>query len=175
MGKLKLTVNEEKTRICRVPDGEFDYAAKLTAGRGNIALTQLRYIDAADRFKEAAAYVPTGHPDEKAGYLDSQADALYRQGDEKGDNAALKQSIEIWHLVLAERTRERVPLDWASTQTNLGNALRTLGEREDGTAHLEEAVAAHRAALEEITRDRVPLGWAETQINLGAALMALSQ
>src|SRR6516162_541829 len=157
MGKLKLTVNEEKTRICRVPDGEFDYAAKLTAGRGNIALTQLRYIDAADRFKEAAAYVPTGH------------------GDEKGDNAALKQSIEIWHLVLAERTRERVPLDWASTQTNLGNALRTLGEREDGTAHLEEAVAAHRAALEEITRDRVPLGWAETQINLGAALMALSQ
>ena len=24
MGKLKLTVNEEKTRICQVPDGEFD-------------------------------------------------------------------------------------------------------------------------------------------------------
>jgi hypothetical protein len=25
MGKLKLTVNEEKTRICSVPDGEFDF------------------------------------------------------------------------------------------------------------------------------------------------------
>ena len=25
MGKLKLTVNEDKTRICRVPDGEFDF------------------------------------------------------------------------------------------------------------------------------------------------------
>ncbi len=25
MGKLKLTVNEEKTRICKVPEGEFDY------------------------------------------------------------------------------------------------------------------------------------------------------
>ena len=25
MGKLKLKVNEEKTRICRVPDGEFDF------------------------------------------------------------------------------------------------------------------------------------------------------
>jgi hypothetical protein len=24
MGKLKLTVNEEKTRICTVPSGEFD-------------------------------------------------------------------------------------------------------------------------------------------------------
>ena len=25
MGKLKLTVSEEKTRICRVPEGEFDF------------------------------------------------------------------------------------------------------------------------------------------------------
>src|SRR5881409_2408343 len=25
MGKLKLTVNEEKTRICKVPEGEFDF------------------------------------------------------------------------------------------------------------------------------------------------------
>ena len=45
--------------------------------------------------------------------------------------------------------RERVPLDWAMTQNNLGNALQTLGERESGTARLEEAVAAYRAALEE--------------------------
>jgi hypothetical protein len=25
MGKLKLTVNEEKTRICKVPEGEFNF------------------------------------------------------------------------------------------------------------------------------------------------------
>jgi retron-type reverse transcriptase len=25
LGKLKLTVNEEKTRICKVPEGEFDF------------------------------------------------------------------------------------------------------------------------------------------------------
>jgi molybdopterin-biosynthesis enzyme MoeA-like protein len=25
MGKLKLTVNEEKTRICKAPEGEFDF------------------------------------------------------------------------------------------------------------------------------------------------------
>ena len=46
-----------------------------------------------------------------------------------------------------ECTRERVPLDWATTQNNLGTRLRTLGERESGTARLEEAVAAYRAAL----------------------------
>ena len=60
-----------------------------------------------------------------------------------------------------EWTRERVPLDWAMTQNNLGNALATLGERESGTARLEEAVAAYRAALEERTRERVPLDWAD--------------
>jgi hypothetical protein len=63
-----------------------------------------------------------------------------------------------------------VPLDWAMTQDNLGNALQTLGERESGTARLEEAVAAYRAALEERRRDQVPLDWAGTQKNLGTAL-----
>ena len=68
---------------------------------------------------------------------------------------------------LKESTRERVPLDWAGTQNNLGNALRTLGERESGTKHLEEAVVAFREALQERTRERVPLDWAATQSNLG--------
>ena len=75
-----------------------------------------------------------------------------------------------YRAALEERTRERVPLEWATTQNNLGNALRRLGERETGTARLEEAVAAYRAALEERTRERVPLDWATTQNNLGNAL-----
>ena len=72
-------------------------------------------------------------------------------------------------------TRERVPLTWAMTQNNLGNALSRLGERESGTARLEEAVAAYRAALEEMTRERVPLDWAMTQNNLGIALLKLGE
>ena len=75
-----------------------------------------------------------------------------------------------FRLALQELTRERVPLEWARTQMNLGNALVRLGEREAGTARLEEAVAAFRLALEEMTRERVPLDWAMTQMNLGIAL-----
>jgi tetratricopeptide (TPR) repeat protein len=41
-----------------------------------------------------------------------------------------------------------VPLDWATTQMNLGNALFRLGERESVTARLEEAIAAYKGALE---------------------------
>ena len=72
-------------------------------------------------------------------------------------------------------TRDRVPLQWAGTQSNLGHALAARGERESGTARLEEAVAAYRAALEEYKRDRVPLDWATTQNNLGLALLRLGE
>ena len=77
-----------------------------------------------------------------------------------------------YRAALEERTRERLPHDWATMQNNLGTALWTLGERERGTARLEEAVAAYRAALEEWTRERVPLRWATTQNNLGSVLEA---
>jgi hypothetical protein len=51
--------------------------------------------------------------------------------------------VKAYRTALEERTRERVPLDWATTQNNLGVALRALGARESGTARLEEAVAAY--------------------------------
>jgi tetratricopeptide (TPR) repeat protein len=103
------------------------------------------------------------------------ADALQTLGDQSGQNEPLEAAVAAYRAALAERTRERVPLDWATTQNNLGNALLTLGEREAGTARLEDAVAAYRAALEEYTRKRVPLDWAGTQNNLGSALLTLGE
>jgi hypothetical protein len=98
-------------------------AAKLLAGRGEIALTQLRYAEAAERFKQAAALVPSGHSAETADCLDRQAIALYREGDEWGDTMALVRSVEILRLVLRYRTRDRVPLQWAATENNLERKL----------------------------------------------------
>ncbi len=43
MGKLKLTVNEEKTRICRVPEGDFDFLG-YSFGRMQSAKTGQAYL-----------------------------------------------------------------------------------------------------------------------------------
>ena len=102
--------------------------------------------------------------------------ALYAIGDQAGDNKALTEAVAAYREALKERTRARVPLDWAATQSNLGNVLVILGEREKSeTEKLEQAVAAYREALKEYTRERVPLQWAMTQINLGTALFRLGE
>ena len=91
-------------------------------------------------------------------------------GERESGTGKLEEAVAAYREALKEWTRERVPLDWATTQNNLGNALWTLGERESGTGKLEEAVAAYREALKERTRERAPLDWAMTQMNLGNAL-----
>src|SRR5262249_51968253 len=73
--------------------------------------------------------------------------ALTRLGERESGTARLEEAVAAYREALTERTRERVPLDWAMTQNNLGNALSALGERENDTARLEEAVAAYRSAL----------------------------
>jgi tetratricopeptide (TPR) repeat protein len=110
-----------------------------------------------------------------AGVRFSLAMSLQLDGEQSGNNESLAESIALYCQVLDEYPRERAPLDWATTQMNLGNALAMLGARESGTARLEEAVAAYRDALQENTRARVPLEWAKTQNNLGNALKVLGE
>jgi tetratricopeptide (TPR) repeat protein len=112
------------------------HAADARGARGDIAMTELGYLEAAQHFQDAVDLVPPGHPDEKARFLLAEGEALWRQGDERGNNDALVKAIATYHLALQENSRERVPLDWAKTQMNLGVALETLGERESRTAHL---------------------------------------
>jgi hypothetical protein len=61
----------------------------------------------------------------------------YTVGEQSGDSQCLQQATDACQEALKERTRERVPLDWAITQNNLGNALSRLGERENRTEKLE--------------------------------------
>ena len=113
--------------------------------------------------------------DERGTAINDLAVSLHALGARESGTARLEAAVVANRAALKERTRDRVPLDWAQTQTNLGNALWALGERESGTARLGEAVLAYRAALKERTRDRVPLDWARTQMNLGTALLTFGE
>jgi hypothetical protein len=48
----------------------------------------------------------------------------------------MEEAVSAYREALNARTRERVPLQWAMTQTNLGDALLAFGERELGTGRL---------------------------------------
>ena len=150
------------------------YEAQLLAQEARVDHLELAYRSAAEKYAEAASLVAFDAESRK-NWLFAQAYELYHQGNEFGDNAALADAVALYRQYLDLSPRERVPLQWATTQMNLGSALWRLGERESGTARLEEAVAAYRAALEEMTRERVPLDWATTQMNLGSALWRLGE
>ncbi len=163
----------------------------LTAVLGTVALTQASEFDAqlgsfvADRLQpfidklrtllSASAAATPWPPETRARIQKILADALTKYGEQAGNNAALQEAVETFKELLREYTRERVPLDWAMTQNNLGLALESLGERESSSARLDEAVAAYRDALLEYSRERVPLDWAATQNNLGLALQTLGE
>jgi len=134
-------------------------AAETSAQRGEIAMARLRYDEAAKHFANAATLIPlnSAHEDKRIAYLELEANALYRQGDEFGDNKALRSAIDRCRHLIELFPREHDPLLWAAAQNTLGIALVTLGRRESRPARLEEAVAAFRAALKEYTRERVPL------------------
>ena len=121
-------------------------AAGSRAARGDAARLRFDYRTAAAHFAAAASMVVRSDMD-TWGFRLRQASALYDQGLDFGDNAALGEAIAVYGEALGLVPRERVPLDWATTQYNLGNALSTLGARENDTARLEEAVAAYDAAL----------------------------
>jgi len=151
--------------------------AETSSRRGEIALTRLRYAEAAKHFANAAGAFPanSAHEDKRRDYLSRETDALFLQGQEFGDNNALRSAIERGIRLIDLNPRERMPLEWAKVQISLGMALWVLGEREAGSAKLEEAVVAFREALKEMPRERVPLDWARGKNNLGVVLQSLGE
>jgi hypothetical protein len=89
-----------------------------------------------------------GWADARGSTLVVLADALQTLGDQSGQNAPLQEAVDAYRAALQEYTRERVPLQWVTTQNNLGTALLTLGVRTHDRAKLEEARKAVNAAFD---------------------------
>jgi hypothetical protein len=142
--------------------------AEFLADEARIDHLQLSYRVAAEKYAQAAALVTSFDRNVEWGYLLKQADELYTQGQQFGENPALLEAIGIYHFALTLVPQAQAPLDWAATQNNLGDALRVLGERGDDDA-LRRAVAAYEAALDEVLRCHAPAYIAVIEQNLARA------
>jgi tetratricopeptide (TPR) repeat protein len=57
---------------------------------------------------------------------------------------------------LKVRTLEDFPMDYATTQNNLGNAYQTLAEVEDKAGNCKKAIQAFKEALSVYTKEEFP-------------------
>ena len=74
--------------------------------------------------------------------------ALWRLGERESGTARLDEAVAAYRAALDERTRDRVPPDWAQSQHTLANVLATLAARTHDRARMTEAIASMRNAAE---------------------------
>ena len=101
--------------------------AATRAERGELSLTRLDYLQAAQHFQSAANLMVEEDLNLKLAYLTRSADALVTHGYEKGNNAILAQAVGVHRDVLRERVRERKPLQWGSDTEQSGQRPREIG------------------------------------------------
>jgi tetratricopeptide (TPR) repeat protein len=176
LAKADALLADAQTEERRDLDRRAVNAADTSARRGQIALTRLRYSEAAKHFAEAAVVFPPGtaNEDKRIDYLKKEADALLRQGYEFGDNSALRSAIERYERLLELQPRARVPLDWAMSTGNQGVALRLIAERRGDIAMAQRALTQITEAFE-TSRDahHVPNAtYYEAQLPAARALVA---
>jgi len=78
----------------------------------------------------------------------------------------MKVAIEAYQNFLKIRTEEQFPIDYATTQNNLGIAYRKLAEVEDKAQNCKKAIEAYQNALKIRTLEQFPIQYARTQRNL---------
>lgn len=96
----------------------------MRAGQAELFLIQLCYRKAAERFAAAAKLVPDSKSEQRLDYREQYADALYRQGEEKGDNSALKE--QSWPTICSGNT-PTTPYPWIGpvSKTTWASPLRS--------------------------------------------------
>ena len=87
----------------------------------------------------------------------------------------LKNSIQTFQKALEVYTKKDFPMDYATTQNNLGIAYQILGEVKDNETNCQFAIDAYLKALKVYTKKDFPMNYAMTQNNLGNAYGTLGE
>jgi tetratricopeptide (TPR) repeat protein len=81
------------------------------------------------------------------------------------------QALIAYRNALGELARERVPVQWASVQQNMGNTLQSLAYRapnaDQARDYLQQALEAQDAALGVMTRETAPGMWTTVKLSMG--------
>ena len=153
--------------------------AEALAEAAGMELSLSRLLDAAALYAQAAVTAAPFDSGAAWAHYIHQASALQKHSDLFPGLDRLREAVTVLRDRALPLTSEvDTPTDWATTQNNLGNALRILGERARGEAGLaarNDAAAAFEAALRVYTERDMPAQWATTQNNLGVALQTLGE
>jgi tetratricopeptide (TPR) repeat protein len=143
--------------------------AEFLADEARLDTSELDFEAAAAKYAEAAELVAPFDQQEGRRLKRQQAQALRDHAGRFGDEHALLKAIDLYRQLLAVVPRGKLPIEWAATQIDLGNALRSLGT----VAPIEEAIAACREALVELAPAFAPVEWVDAHICVGFAFWAL--
>jgi hypothetical protein len=151
------------------------YDAEFRAQEGHFVADRLSpFIERVRRLVDASKRQERWSTETRAEIQFILAGSLQTLGEQTGRNEPLEEAVGTYHEVLQEWTRERGPLQWAMTQTNLGNALWRPGGRKQDAALSCEALGNHLAAWE-IFVEAAPFYAAGARDNVDKDITALKQ
>lgn len=109
--------------------------------------------------------------------LNELANALRSLAEMQPGTELLEEAILAYRAALKDSDLFNDPLDWATSQHNLGYALWMLASRSENASslYLAQSVDAYRAALGYRSRDLDSRAWGLTQNNLGVSLFDLAK
>lgn len=149
--------------------------AAVYARRGEASTLASAHLSSAQDFEKAFSLVEKWDDKLKWNYKNLQAEALRAHGYEKGDNAALKQSIAAYEQLFTFIASGKRNAEWARTRNNMGVTYLSLAERSCNATEVKQAAQFFQEALKILTREADLDDWAAAQNNLGNALLAIGQ
>ena len=100
--------------------------------------------------------------------LKSQIEPIIRKADNLAASGEFEEAIDEYENILKLLiSPEILPVEYAATQNNLGNAYSYLAGVRDSESNLEKAINAYGEALKIRTIEKYPINYAMTQNNLG--------
>ena len=181
-----IKAHEEALRVFKKEEYPVEYAVALTSiGNAYYKLAEVENqqdncYKALEAYEEAIKYrTPSMFSLEYASILNNMGEAYCKlaEAEDKRDDkiAYIEKAIKLYQDALIYRTHRRFPIEYATTQNNLGTVYILLATLEYKVENCRKAINAHNEALEVYTPVQLPSQYANTKVKLGKAYLTLAE